>query len=391
MTSIFGAGPRSDNSPSHHNETTYTFLRRVAGPVWDQCRELIDTWISEYPESDRPSIEGRLRSGNDEQFTSAFWELYLHEMYQRDGWNIEIEPEVPGVSARPDFLVTKGAVSYYVEARCTFERRDDPGAGARLQTIYEAVNGIDSNGFHVAVTAISLGQAAPSTRRLRRDMEAWLRSLDAEELALSLADDDPNRFDWVQDGWRLVFHAMPRSSSVRDRPVQRVLGAFLPAEASVVDDIGSLRAALDDKVSKYGELQHPLVIAVNIGSGFHDDEDTQQVLYGTVGWQLDVADMNAEPVPVLTTEGFWGWPGRPARQHVAGVLLAEGVHYGRVARCAPAYWAHPNATTPVDPLVLWRVPKPGEEGWAYPNPAVVPHEYFALPEGWPIGERFPRS
>lgn len=391
MKSIFGGGPRSDNSPSRHNETTYTFLRRVAGPVWDQCRALIDAWLREYPESDRASIEGRLRSGSDEQFTSAFWELYLHETYRSDGWRIEIEPEVAGVSTRPDFLVSKGVVSYYVEARCTFERRDDPGAGARLQTIYDAVNGIDSNGFHVAVTAISLGDAAPSMRRLRRDLEIWLRGFDADELALSLADDDPNRFEWVQDGWRLVFHAMPRSPSARDRPVRRVLGAFLPAEVSWLDDIGSLRAALDDKVSKYGVLPHPLVIAVNIGSGFHDDEDTQQALYGPVGWQLNVADPSAEAVPVLTAEGFWGWPGRPARQHVAGVLLAEGLHYGRVARYAPAYWAHPNAATSVDPLPLWRVPEPGEEGWVYPNPAAAPHEHFMLPEGWPVGERFPRS
>ncbi len=389
--SIFGAGPRTDTTPSRHTETTYTFLRRVAGPVWDQCRDLIDDWLATYPESDRASIVGRLRSGNDEQFTSAFWELYLHEMYRCAGWRIQVEPDVPGATTSPDFLMTKDGVSYYVEARCTFERRDDQGAGARLRDISTAVDQINSGPFHVGVTAVQLGGQAPSTRRLRNDLERWLHGLHPDTVGLSLSDDDPNRFEWRCDDWHLVFHPIPRSVEARSRPAQRPLGAFLPAEASVIDDIGTLRAALDDKVNKYGDLPHPLVIAINIGSGFHDECDTEQVLYGTVGWQIDLSNEDVEAVPVLTNEGFWGWPGKPARQHVAGVLLAEGVHYGRVAQYAPAYWPHPNAHVGVAPLETWRVAEPGAEARTYSDPAVPGHTHFGLPEGWPIGERFPRS
>lgn len=61
-------------------------------------------------------------------------------MYRRSGWTIQIEPEVPGVTTRPDFLVSKADVNYYVEARCTFEGGNDLGAAARLQRIYDALN-----------------------------------------------------------------------------------------------------------------------------------------------------------------------------------------------------------------------------------------------------------
>jgi len=244
--SIFGTSPRTDPSPSKYTETTYTFLRRAAGPVWDQVRALIDDWMLNYPARDRASIEGRLRSGNDEHFISAFWELYLHEMYRRAGWAIEVEPDVPDARTGPDFLVSQDGMAYYVEARCTFERQASSGAGARLQTIYDAVNEIDSGAFFLSVTAVRIGTQSPSTRQLRVDLECWLRGLDPDEITLSLSDNDPNRFDWQADDWQLVFHPVARSPATRGEPAGRPLGVFLPSEASFIDDVGSLRAALED-------------------------------------------------------------------------------------------------------------------------------------------------
>lgn len=390
--SIFGADGRTDATPSRHTESTYAFLRRAAGPVWDQCRALIDDWLSAYPPAERIGLIARLRSSNDRVFTSAFWELYLHEMYRRSGWTIQIEPEVAGVTTRPDFLVSKADVKYYVEARCTFEGGNDLGAAARLQRIYDALNEMDSGAFHLSVTTLRTGSDAPTMKKLRRDLEAWLRSLDPDAGDYTLSDGRPERhYEWMQDDWHLVFRPIPRAASVRDVPAQRPLGAFIPAAASFVDDITTLREALSEKGSKYGDLKHPLVLAINIGGGFHDDDDTLQALYGTLAWRLNSEDPYGDLLPFLKSPGYWGWADQPAHTNVAGVLLAEGLHYGRVASYAPAYWGHPHAAQPVEPFPTWRVAEPTESGLTYRSPAIAPYEHFGLPEGWPVGERFPRD
>lgn len=336
-------------------------------------------------------MAARLRTGNDREFTSAFWELYLYETYRRDGWMIEIEPDVPGVTTHPDFLVSKNDINYYVEARCTFEGGNNLGASARLQTVYDALDDINSGAFHLAVTTAHIGTQAPATTKLRTELEIWLSQLDPDADDYTLRDDRPERrHEWVQDDWHLVFHPIPRAAAIRGDPAQRPLGVFLPAGASFIDDITPLRDALREKGSKYGDLPHPLVIAINIGSGYHDELDTLQALYGTIGWQLDMDDPAAEAELVLKEPGYWGAPGRPRHRHVAGVLLAEGIHYGRVAQYAPTFWAHPNAKQPVDPLPIWRIARVTDEGTQYSEPTSPAHEHFALPAEWPVGEPFPR-
>ncbi|MGC5225158.1 hypothetical protein ACPW96_21525 [Micromonospora sp. DT81.3] len=391
QASLFGTRNRTDSRPSRHSESTYAFLRRAAGPVWDQCRDLIDDWLRAYPENARAALRARLRSGNDREFTSAFWELYLHEMYRGAGWTIAIEPSVATRPARPDFLVSKGDVAYYVEARCIVEGGSDGGAAARKQTVFDSLNEIDSGPFHLSVTTVTVGANMPSTKTLRRGLEKWLEGLDPDAVDYGVDGEQPgHQFKWVEDGWHLVFHPMPRDVGVRGTRAKRALGVYQDAEASFIDDITPLRRALSEKGSKYGELTHPLVLAINAGSSFHDEYDTQQALFGTVGWRFDFRDRDAGATPVLTKPGYWGWPGQPAHTHVAGVLLAEGMHYARVAQYAPAFWPHPSAAQGVAPLASWRVAHLVDGQTAYSEPSVSAPDLFGLPTGWPLGEPFPR-
>jgi len=391
--SLFGELLRTDRSPSRHGESTYAFLCRAAGPVWDQCRELIDGWLANYPDSDQPSIEGRLGSRSDDQFASAFWELYIHETYRRAGWDVEVEPEVPGVYKRPDFLFSKAGSRHYVEARCVFEGGDQ-GAQARLQSVYASVNKIDSGPFHLVVTPLVIGAKSPSTLNLRRDLELWLKELDPDSVSSSFGNENSTQFAWNHDDWRVQFRAIPRSPHVRHQSAERPIGAYIPAEATLVDDIGALRQALDEKGGRYGDLEAPLLIAVNVVRGFHDARDTVQALFGRVGLSLELEAFESEPRPVVIEPGYWGRANHPLHTHVAGILVAEGLHYSRVGQYVPSYWSHPWAEHPVDPLPCWGqvdLISSTLDNVVSAPPTTVIHDYFGLSEGWPIGEPFSRK
>lgn len=150
-----------------------------------------------------------------------------------------------------------------------------------------------------------------------------------------------------------------------------------------VDDVSPLRRALSDKGDKYGELDYPLVIAVNINSDFHDDDDTRHSLFGGGDWERD---LKAQPSPDI---GYWGSVYSPRHTHVAGVVIALSMHYARVATYAPTYWPHPGADVEVDRLALWRV-EDGTGRQEFISAEIAAHAHFGLPADWP-GELFPRD
>jgi hypothetical protein len=113
---VFSSRPRLDASPSS-GEPTYAFLDRVAGPVWDRIRHLIEAWANDYSPADRADLVRRLQSRDDLEFTAAYWELLLFHGLKALGFEVTCHPEVAGTTKRPDLLVEGDHCSFYLEAK----------------------------------------------------------------------------------------------------------------------------------------------------------------------------------------------------------------------------------------------------------------------------------
>src|SRR5699024_1387747 len=114
---LFDSSEREDGSPGAHQESTFAFLNRVAGDYWQYPRVLMQERLDRVEHDDEyHELRKRLRSRDDEQFRSAFLELYLHESLLRAGYQVTAHPEVAGSSSRPDFLAQRDGVRFYVEA-----------------------------------------------------------------------------------------------------------------------------------------------------------------------------------------------------------------------------------------------------------------------------------
>ncbi len=61
MPLVFSDRERLDATPSS-GESMYAFLDRVAGPVWDRIRQLIEDWASDFSPDNRDQLVGRLKS-----------------------------------------------------------------------------------------------------------------------------------------------------------------------------------------------------------------------------------------------------------------------------------------------------------------------------------------
>ncbi|MDX2539742.1 hypothetical protein PV437_42310, partial [Streptomyces scabiei] len=96
---------RTDATPKRASESDAEFFERIAGPFWDQVRDVINEWWSHLPPDAQPGLRSRLRDRNsDANVFSALWELYVHEMLLGSGCTVEIEQQIGTGGKYPDFL-----------------------------------------------------------------------------------------------------------------------------------------------------------------------------------------------------------------------------------------------------------------------------------------------
>jgi hypothetical protein len=117
---LFDDTERYDASPSAYSEDTFSFYNRVAGPTWTRIRRTLDGWFADYPVEHSADLRGRFRSNREGAHASAFWEMYLHHLFGRLGYEVTVHPTVPDTTRQPDFEITRGDERLYVEAAVVF-------------------------------------------------------------------------------------------------------------------------------------------------------------------------------------------------------------------------------------------------------------------------------
>ncbi len=389
LSPVFDPCERTDTSPASHSESSAAFLNRVAGGYWDQIRNLVEDWASHLPDEARQDIVARLRSSNDRQSGAAFWELYLHETFVRAGYEVKLHPSVEGPRP-PDFRVTRGDERFYVEATCVFGAGTDVGAIARRQALYDAVERIHSPNFFLSIDVEVIGSDSPATSRLRRDLERWLSGLDPDGTELVLGRERTgDYFLWDEQGWRVWFRPIAVRADARGAPDHRVLGVFGSGDAQWLDDASELRQTIRSKGNAYGVLDAPLLIAVMVGTPFHDEDDAISALYGT--WRIQFSPNRPDDArSVRARDGYWGSPGDWKHAHVSGVLLAHALAPWRVTQEIPKLWHHPHAAHQVTALPVWRSVKLTDGRIRHTDPGADLSGFYSLPAPWPQGEPFPR-
>lgn len=133
---LFDRQPGNDFSDKKHDESEYDFLMRSDVGMAKSIRLLLEAWFSRYPDEHRWELAQRIRSGSDAHFASAFFELYLHEVFWRLGSDIAIHPCLPGVNTAPVFLVRDDQdSSWFCEATVVTETSEREAGQNALQNV----------------------------------------------------------------------------------------------------------------------------------------------------------------------------------------------------------------------------------------------------------------
>jgi hypothetical protein len=327
-----------------------------------------------------------LQSADDLQFLGAYWELLLFHGLRALGLRVSCHPEVPDVSARPDFLVQGDQCSTNVEAKVLGDGLAATQQAKRRADVENGLNArVQSDEIMVQLLFKKEGARPVPISRLAAATKAWLRQLDIETVRSQVptaGSVGPTSFSWTDEetGWSLIMQPMARCENYPDTRFVAITGPI----TGFIDDRTPIRRALYEKAHKYGNrLDRPLVVALAIARQFADDTDMMDALFGSDVYLIDPVSGDGKPGRKM--DGLMIGPMGPRSRRLSAVLVSDNVLPHLAARTTVALWPNPWADYPVpwDGGGVVGTVEPRDDGSLANIPATTSTgELLGLPGDW---------
>jgi hypothetical protein len=358
---LFDNIARDYHGPARFVASEFAFLNQSGRGVFQDARDLLESWFDDYPASDKKDLRSQFRSPRNRQHWAAFFELYCHALLRHQSFGIELHPSGgAGKTTRPDFLISRdGEKVFYMECTLAADSVFDDAAQKRLDQVIDSLNeSLDSPNFFINVQVKDAPPHSPSISRIRQFLEDHLRGLDPDEVAEVMRArrlEDYDRWSYKDSGWEAVFSPVPIALEFRGRPGARPIGAVF-YEARVINPERALLTSLSKKAKRYGVLDLPYVIAADTMDVHTEEEDVGDALFGR-----KVVHFNKEMDQVSfvhsNSNALWIDPEGPRYRRVSAVFIARGLRASTIKTVeTPVLWHNPWANIPLDPK-LWQGPQ----------------------------------
>lgn len=378
--SIFDDIDRQDAGPHPADEAPFSYLNRSGRTEAERVRRKVDEWFAAYPETHRNGLVARFRSTIDAQHQSAFFELFLYHFLLARGCKvIEIEPKLEHTDKSPDFLVeNEKQERFYLEAvQASGLSNQEVAAQARLNMALRAIDDISSP-VHFLDLKVTGSPAKPlSINKIRTAVKSWIAGLPKDETARQAAP-----FIHEEHGVTIRLAAWPRKKpdtngkaiGVRWSPVVRA------------DPSQEILPALKGKVSRYGKLELPYLVALNGLSLLHNENAVHDALFGKDVIRISTGPDGQEVVEQLRQpNGLWYGPpdGQPRNTRLSGVLALNRVDPWNFASKKGVLIANPWTNKPLPQIGLGTDELFVVDDKFERKTGAQMHELLGMPATWP--------
>lgn len=294
MEKLFDEKERKEKRYSRHLEKSYNFYDSTAKTEFVAVREMLNDWFSRYPETGKAQLKGDFRS----QFESAFFELFIHELFFRQGFTLTPHPTVPNSSKNPDFLATKGDLGIYLEAKvATDKTNDERTLENKIGAIYDELHKLISTQYLIEIEAISfISNKQARLTILRKDIQDWLDECNRRQKPIYNDLDEHERecYSYKDQDIKISLR-LHLGVITEDHPVLTYLGGNFVGGCEE-----ALIGAIKDKGSKYGKLDKPYIVCINM-IGIRDPRSSE--IYNTLfGLRRQLANTYFSETAAFSTE-----------------------------------------------------------------------------------------
>lgn len=372
---------RIDDSFKRNAETSFGFLNRSSRAEIARVRGLLVDCFDRYPKSEKPELLARLRSGDERHFRSGCFELLLHEYLTLQGFQLVPHPTLPnGSKSRPDFLVNcpDGARLYLEAASASENTGDSASAEAMKAVVMASLESATHPDFFVEISSRGDPKTQPSGGKLRDAVLRWLNTLKWGEIVVLDHDAFPE-LNWSHEDWILTVRPIPVKETARGK--QRRLLGINAGRAGWVDTWSPIRDSVVAKSRHYGELDLPLVVAVNVDTFALDPIDEMQALFGQE--VVVVSSRTSQPQLHREPNGAWMGERGPRARRASGAWLFSDLTPYSIAGRRQMLYLNPWANLAVPPSFLVMPHNRVDDACLQPVDGRSFHEVYGLAPRWP--------
>lgn len=271
----------------NRNKSEFDILNNAHYAEAEATRTIINHLFGSYPVSEKNEIRARLRSGDDEAFRSALFEMIIyHAITAEMGMNAEPHPKLPnGATERPDFLVTTSdGEKFYLEATMAQDRVESSKSGEKIvESMIQAVDAVPNNDFVLQLRFTGSPTNNPKLSSLKRFVATQLAKLSYDKLRIrfELGDQlDDESFTWKFEGGSVRMVPRPVLPEYRNSTQCRV-ATTSGYGGGWRDGMMPIYRKLDSKRKHYDVLDHPLVVALDCASILMRNDELITALFGS--------------------------------------------------------------------------------------------------------------
>jgi len=231
-----------------------------------KVREMLEKWFAGYPEKHKERFRARFHSRAG--FDAAFFELLLHEILVRMGFQVEVHPDIPESTKHPEFGASDASGTLYLEATGESGFSSEGRRDSRLiRDLLNQLNRIlDPEEFLLTMGVRSVGAQPLSASEIRSSLREQAKA-NAGISTMGRRERARQPCTFRKRGWWLRFYPIGQVGREKVRR-DAVLGAM---RVQWGRGRRRLKNAISSKATRYGRLNAAFIIAVNAKEADHTD------------------------------------------------------------------------------------------------------------------------
>ena len=355
-TVLFDDIKRNELKSDSPSESIFRHINHYDWPGATYIRNTLESWFENYPLPHRRDLRERLRSDDDQNHEGAFFELFLHELLTRLEFSLEVHPAIVGARARPDFLVSRDNLQFYLEATVSGQRSGPFTRNRNEEDVIDKLNSLTHSKFGITVDMEGTLSRTLSRENVVRPFKELLESHDPNGVQCEIDKHGSNAApsqriecgNWTLKGWLWpILPEKQRNDSNRQLVMGHHFGAFTDCATPVWN-------ALREKQRKYHNLDAPFVLAVNTRDMFYNARQHDlEVLFGNEQLFYSKDNLDATPRPGREPNGVWS---RGRGSQMDAFLSIQKVDMWNIYNASASLYLNPKNTHTVFPDALFRLP-----------------------------------
>lgn len=336
---------------SGYKEPIFNFLNRSSSDEAEFARKVIEEWFSYYPKNEQSEFLTRIQTNNDQEFISTMFELYIYDLSRQLGFEITIHPEMDNNNKkRPDFHLRSEYEEFYLESTTTNELSPKEKRAEKIINIFlDSINEIKSKDFFISINPEGVPTKPINSNKIVNDLRTWLSSLDYDEVERNFSK---GRYDQISKEYitdEVVFEISIIPKYKNRGETERLIGSQM-YEAKWLNTKEAIRKVIEKKATRYGELNKPFILAINVIALSCDTTDVMEALFGTEKYIYRFTEN--ETLPPIFTRVNDGKFSPKINTRLSGVLVVENLNPWNIHNKIPVLYLNPWAKFPYEGKLL---------------------------------------